>query len=108
MMTLGHSLQQPAPVRSEYADDPDFSELIEFFVDALVERREYLRVAFDTRNFSQLRVVAHQLKGAGGGYGFSELSLLAAELEEACLLEDEVKIAQKLDLLINHTERITV
>lgn len=99
--------QLPA-VRSQYADDPDFAELIEFFVDAIPERREYLETEFSRGNLEQVRVTAHQLKGAGGGYGFDELSVLAADLEQACQSGNLAEISSSLNLLLAYLGRISV
>jgi len=33
-------------------------------------------------NLAELKRAVHQLKGAGGGYGFGQLSLLAASVEK--------------------------
>src|SRR6516162_5033726 len=65
------------PVRSVSADEPDFREVLEQFAAAMPERAGGLREAHRTAAYDQLRVQAHQLKGAGGGFGFPRLSELA-------------------------------
>lgn len=105
--TRSHRLQS-TPVRSQFSDDPDFAELLEFFVEALPERREFLTSCHQSNDVDGLRVAAHQLKGAGGGYGFDQLSSLAAQLEEACKAADRMRMRESLDLLIEHIDCITL
>ena len=95
------------PVYSSFSDDPDFAELVEFFVDAIPERIELLRESYQKQDIEQLRTTAHQLKGAGGGYGFEELSTHAARLEQACKQNDSDAIADFLEILIGYMGRIT-
>lgn len=78
------SLSVAPPIRSAYADDPDYRELIEVFLDAAPERARELRVAFDSGSLDHVLLKAHQLKGAAGGFGFQGLTELAAALERAC------------------------
>lgn len=98
----------PNPVRSELADDPDFHELLEEFGAALPQRREALLEAHRGGAYDVLRSRAHQLKGAGGGFGFPRLSELAADLELACAAGDPSRIAQSLEQIVGYMNRITV
>jgi len=95
------------PVRSEFADEPDFRELLRQFTAAMPERSSSLREAHRMAAYDDLRVQAHQLKGAGGGYGFLRLSELAAELEMACLSQDPRRIIAALEPLLGYMNRIT-
>ncbi|MEM9084023.1 MAG: Hpt domain-containing protein [Planctomycetota bacterium] len=72
---------QTEPIRSAFADDPDMAELVEMFVSEIPNRIGELEQHYETSDVKQIRVIAHQLKGAGGGYGFDELSDVAARLE---------------------------
>jgi HPt (histidine-containing phosphotransfer) domain-containing protein len=109
--TLGMSgphLRAVAPIHSQYADDPDFAELIEFFVEAMPERMETLQLQLQERNLEQVRTIAHQLKGAGGGYGFDCLSVQAAELEQACLRGEWPVVVGASSALLDVMKRISV
>ncbi|GAB4544564.1 MAG: hypothetical protein Tsb0013_01750 [Phycisphaerales bacterium] len=70
-----------APVYSIYKDDPDMAEIVEIFVEELDERVGTMRSAFESRDWERLQTVAHQLKGASGGYGFDSVGDAAAALE---------------------------
>jgi HPt (histidine-containing phosphotransfer) domain-containing protein len=98
----------PAAVRSDYADDPEYRELLELFLAAVPEHRRQLQDAHRAANLDALWRRAHQLKGAGAGYGFRELSLRAAALEAACKSTDDARIAATLDSLLAHLGCITL
>lgn len=70
-------------VQSEFADDPDMQELVELFVSELPERVAVLRSGLESNALDQVQRVAHQLKGASGGYGFPMIGDCAARVEAA-------------------------
>lgn len=71
------------PLKSEFADDPELSDLVEMFIEGLPSRIENLNVAMQTGDGESLRRLAHQLKGAAGGYGFPSITEKARMLEAA-------------------------
>ena len=74
--------QPTPPLLSEFASDPDMSELIAMFVEEMPERVRSLDSLWQSRDLDNLKRIAHQLKGAGGGYGFSTVSNAAGKLED--------------------------
>jgi HPt (histidine-containing phosphotransfer) domain-containing protein len=86
-----------AVLRSLYEDDPDMLEIVREFAAQLPERARVLERRFEAGDLEGLRTLAHQLKGAGGGYGFPQLTDAAGELERA-LVEgaDEPRIKDRL------------
>lgn len=81
------------PVRSEFADDPDMAELVEMFVSEMPDRIGSLESCLREQRLSELQTIAHQLKGAGAGYGFEPVSLVAGRLEAS------LKTNAKLDAI---------
>lgn len=71
------------PLRSQLANDPDMQELIGLFIEELPERLRALESAFAEQRAEDLSRVAHQLRGACGGYGFPVLGLAAGKVEDA-------------------------
>jgi HPt (histidine-containing phosphotransfer) domain-containing protein len=71
------------PIRSTYESDPDMVELVAEFAAELPARAARLQELLDRAAWDELRTLAHQLKGAGGGYGFPRVSEVAAVLEQA-------------------------
>jgi HPt (histidine-containing phosphotransfer) domain-containing protein len=71
------------PIRSTYEDDPDMLELVQSFAEELPERARSLEDLVASERLDELQTLAHQLKGAGGGYGFQPITDVAGELEQA-------------------------
>jgi HPt (histidine-containing phosphotransfer) domain-containing protein len=63
--------------------DPDLRDLVEEFVDGLSSRFDELRQASRQQDWDRLTLLAHQLKGAGGSYGYADLSDVALKMEQA-------------------------
>ena len=71
----------PRVLVSEYHDDPDMGEIVAMFVDELDARVSAFERAWQVGDRTQLASLAHQLKGAAGGYGFPTISTASATLE---------------------------
>ncbi|MCA9271399.1 MAG: Hpt domain-containing protein [Planctomycetales bacterium] len=70
-------------IYSSLGADPDLGELVEMFVEEMPQRIATLESTFAEQDLAGLKRTAHQLKGACGSYGFSQLTPLAARLEAA-------------------------
>ena len=72
----------PEPIFSDLlATDPDLIDIVEEFVGGLAVRIAELRKAFGEQDWAQLTTLAHRLKGAGGSYGYPQISGVAGTLE---------------------------
>ncbi|MBI5863484.1 MAG: Hpt domain-containing protein, partial [Planctomycetes bacterium] len=65
------------------ADDPDLRDIVVEFVDGLSTRIAELNSAHEKLDWERLKTLAHQLKGAGGSYGYPDITTLGAEMETA-------------------------
>jgi PAS domain S-box-containing protein len=70
-------------IRSEFADDPELGEALAMFIAQLPQRRQAMREALTHGDMQTLTRLAHQLKGAGGSYGYPSLTAECRMLE-AC------------------------
>jgi signal transduction histidine kinase/DNA-binding NarL/FixJ family response regulator/HPt (histidine-containing phosphotransfer) domain-containing protein len=66
---------------SQFRDDPDMAAVIEEFVNGLPAQVARIRDLVGGRNLGELRRTVHQLKGAGGGYGFPQITEFALKAE---------------------------
>lgn len=96
------------PVRSEFAGDTDYAELLELFAASTPDKQRQLRDTFRAGDIEQLQSFAHELKGAGGGYGFPGLTERAARLEAACKANDVADIDDLLQDVLDFLGRIDV
>jgi HPt (histidine-containing phosphotransfer) domain-containing protein len=67
-------------------ESPEMLDLVEQFVGELPGRAEAVCSAFARQDLKLVERLAHQLKGAAGGYGFAPISDIAADLER-CVRE---------------------
>lgn len=77
-MSQHHNLPESAQTT-----DPEFAELVEYFLDELPNRIRELEDASDSADLSQLRLYAHRLKGCASGFGFPEVGSRAAQIESS-------------------------
>jgi len=73
----------PIPLVSTFHDDEDMKEIVHQFVRDLPERSSAILRASQAEDVETLRRLAHQLKGAAGGYGFPRLTEVAGVVETA-------------------------
>lgn len=93
-----HDHQQPEP---DAADTGDFglSELLPQYFELCRRDLRLLETACESRQFGQIRVLGHNLKGSGGAYGFPELSGIGAIIELAAKSGDDSTIRLGIDQL---------
>jgi HPt (histidine-containing phosphotransfer) domain-containing protein len=80
--------------------DPALLDLLHEFVCGLSARIEQLRAAVSAGDRARLKVLAHQLRGAGGSYGYPEIS------QAAGLLED-TQSSEQIALLVERIARLS-
>ena len=89
------------PLISDLADDPIFEEIVAEFVGELPDRVEGLQEALTEGEGDLLRRLCHQLKGAGGGYGFPSITQQAARAERAVKAgKNTAKITEEVESLM--------
>jgi PAS domain S-box-containing protein len=101
---------EPAPattapdeaILSAFRNDPDMAGVIAEFVGQLPERLAQMRQAAGAGLWDVLRRLAHQMKGAGGSYGYACLTEAARELESHANQAD----AEGAVLALNHLARL--
>jgi signal transduction histidine kinase/CheY-like chemotaxis protein len=81
-------------------DDPDLQEIVRQFVRDLPDRSSAILRASQTADTETVKRLAHQLKGAGGSYGFPAITEAAAAVEQA-LTEglDEAVVSARVEAL---------
>lgn len=72
-----------APLASLFDHEPEMQELLTEFRAGLEESAEQLAKLLEQQDLEGLRRLGHQMKGAGGGYGFPEITDAGAKLEDA-------------------------
>lgn len=70
------------PIRSEFAGDPEMTEVIGLFIQDLPVRIDSLVKAQQACDLDTLKRASHQLRGASAGYGFPTLGKAAGAVED--------------------------
>jgi signal transduction histidine kinase/CheY-like chemotaxis protein/HPt (histidine-containing phosphotransfer) domain-containing protein len=84
-----------ARIKSTHATDGKIAKLVERFVSRLPERVATIESLLRKNSLAELRHALHQLKGAGGGYGFSSISDMAGKAEEDIRQEASIEQVRK-------------
>ena len=71
------------PIYSTFGVDPDLGDLVEMFVEEMSHRVNTLIDLLESSDWEGTATLAHQLKGAGGSYGFAAITDRALVLETA-------------------------
>lgn len=81
---VGDNAPMPeGPILSRFANDPEMREIVALFVAEAPDRLRSMQEAWSQGDLRRVRTLAHQIKGAAGGYGYPEISAAAGALEAA-------------------------
>ncbi|GAB4029584.1 MAG: hypothetical protein Fur0012_04180 [Elusimicrobiota bacterium] len=64
--------------------DSCLRESMPSFIAHVRAHAENIKKLSKEKNIEEIKRLAHNIKGAGGGYGFDRISLIGAQIEEAC------------------------
>jgi len=105
---MPHLPSQAEPLYSTLGADPDLGEIVELFVEEMPGRIEALVEQYNSGDWDSLRRTAHQLKGAAGSYGFTQVTPVAAALEQRLdRREPEETIREALEELVDFCRRLS-
>jgi len=76
-------------------------KLVQQFLSGLPQRTAAIQTALSNQDMNQLKILAHQLKGAAGGYGFPAISQTAAKLEQAAAASDAATAVAHVQSLLS-------
>jgi HPt (histidine-containing phosphotransfer) domain-containing protein len=88
--------------------EEDLLDLIPGFLENRSEDIRAMREALERADYVLIRRRAHDMKGAGGGYGFDGVSRIGAGMEQAALNRDAAGVARGLDELADYLARVVV
>ena len=81
-MSSDNSTASDALVSQIIVEDPDLRDIVEEFVGELNDRLCEIRSAYEQLDWDHLTTLAHRLKGAGGSYGYPDISQVCADMEK--------------------------
>jgi HPt (histidine-containing phosphotransfer) domain-containing protein len=88
--------------------EKDLEQLVTRFLQRKEGELARLREAVSNADFETIRRLGHDLKGAGEGFGFPELSILGAKFELAAKVADAELIAVHIATMERYLKRLQV
>ena len=88
--------------------DPDIADLVPGFLDNRRRDVERLRALLASGALADVRLIGHSMKGAGGGYGFDEITEIGAAIERAALAAETATIEAGIERLADYLARVDV
>lgn len=88
--------------------DPDLEELIPGFLENRGSDVQKLKTASAIKDFESLRSIGHSLKGVGGGYGFTGITEIGAEIEALAKMSDIEKINKQITALEEYLVNVEI
>ena len=92
----------------EVVIDAEIREIIPSFLEMRRKDVEVLETALAAGDLARVREIGHKMKGAGGSYGFDEISRLGLIFEEAGDEGDPEKAGGALRELRDYLDRVVV
>lgn len=88
--------------------DPDIEELVPGFLENRRKDVNVIRAALLDMDFETVRILAHSMKGSGGGYGFDRITDIGRLMEDAAKQKNVAALAGLTEELKNYLDRIDV
>ncbi len=88
--------------------DSELKDLIPNFLANRNKELGELGRALERADFEAMRIIGHNMKGVGGGYGFDHITELGVQIETAAKVKDDDKIRDCLGSYQNYLQHIDV
>jgi len=87
--------------------DPEIADLVPGYIENRRKDTTAIALALKIKNFETIMLLAHRMKGSGEGYGFSEISKIGNQMENAAKAKNKNKIKKWLSALNGYLENVT-
>jgi histidine phosphotransfer protein HptB len=88
--------------------ESDIQDLVPGFLANRRSDVQRILEALSKGDFDAIRIMAHSMKGAGGGYGFETISEIGAAMEQGAKQGNSIEIERWLAELRDYLERVDV
>jgi HPt (histidine-containing phosphotransfer) domain-containing protein len=88
--------------------DPEIADLIPEFLEMRQEDVKTILEALEKNDFKTIYILAHSMKGSGGGYGFDRISVIGNFLEDAAENKDPEECLRVVNVLANYLANVKV
>lgn len=88
--------------------EADLEDLIPGYLGNLAKNLDKIDEALQGSDFETSRVLGHNMKGSGGGYGFDYISEMGKKIESASKESDASPVQEAVAALRDYLERVDV
>ncbi len=88
--------------------DSTIEDLIPGFLENRQEDIKSLYDALKKEDYETIRILGHSMKGAGGGYGFDEITDIGRLIEESAEGKNQEEIKKWVINLTNYLDRVEI
>jgi len=88
--------------------DPDLADLIPGFLEGRRQDVAAIMKALEQNDDEAIRILGHNMKGCGSGYGFDEITDLGKSLEQAAKKGDTEEIKRKVSELSAYLDSLDI
>ncbi|MCB1145606.1 MAG: Hpt domain-containing protein [Leptospiraceae bacterium] len=88
--------------------DNDLADLIPGYLENRRKDIEKINLLIAGGNIEEIKVLAHRMKGSGGGYGFDQITEIGKNMENAAKNSDISLIIEQVKELQNYLDNINV
>ena len=86
----------------------DIEEIVPGFLEGRAKDVQSLREFIGSGEIAEIQTIGHKLKGNSGSYGFDEMGVIGAKIEEAAKQNDVDMIISQTDELEKYLNEIEV
>jgi HPt (histidine-containing phosphotransfer) domain-containing protein len=86
--------------------DSDLESLVPDFLENRKKDGPLIVSLLESGSFGEIRSIGHRMKGAGGSFGFDEISVIGEKIELAALAGDAETISGAVQQLEQYLERV--
>jgi len=88
--------------------DAELEDIIPVFLENRYKDIKSMLESLKQSDYESIQILGHNMKGAGGGYGFDAITDIGKSLEQAAKDKNSEKIRKLVGELSTHIERVEV
>jgi HPt (histidine-containing phosphotransfer) domain-containing protein len=98
----------PSPDAITIKVDSEVQSIVPEFLENRKKDCMLINNLLEENSFSEIRSLGHRMKGAGGSFGFDDVTEIGEVIENAALAADKETISRSVLKLSNYLERVAV
>jgi PAS domain S-box-containing protein len=106
--TLLRAIEEYTSERVNVRVDPLLADLVPSFLESRRNDAGAITASVERGDYENVRILGHNMKGTGGGYGFDRISEIGASLEAAATRKGDGEIRVQCAQLVRYLDRLHI